>query len=48
MKKENKNTRIEIRISNSIKESLKQKTKEQNTTISKLLYNFIIHYLKEE
>ena len=48
MQKENKNTRIEIRVPISIKECLKQKTKKQNTTISKILYDFIIKYLKEE
>lgn len=48
MKKENKNTRIEIRISESMKNALKQKTKENNTTVSKVLYDFIIKYIKGE
>ena len=48
MKKENKNTRIEIRVSESMKQALKEKTAKKGTTVSKLLYQFITNYIKEE
>lgn len=48
MIKENKNSRIEIRLSSSIKEQFQEIAKKKNTTISKLLYGFIINTIKEE
>lgn len=48
MKKENKTTRIEIRVSESVKQALKEKAAKDGTTVSKLLYQFITNYIKEE
>ena len=48
MRKENKTTRIEVRVPESVKQLLKNKTVKNNTTVSKLLYDFIIKYIKEE
>lgn len=47
MKKENKTTRIEIRVPESVKQALKEKTAKDGTTVSKLLYQFITNYIKE-
>ena len=48
MRKENKTTRIEVRVPENVKQLLKNKTAKNNTTVSKLLYDFIIKYIKEE
>ena len=48
MKKENKTTRIEIRVPESVKQALKEQTAKDGITVSKLLYQFIIEYIKEE
>lgn len=48
MKKENKTTRIEIRVPESVKQAFKEKVAKDGTTVSKLLYQFITKYIKEE
>ena len=48
MVRENKNSRIEIRLPSSVKEQFQEIAKKKNTTISKLLYEFIINMVKEE
>lgn len=48
MKKENKTTRIEIRVPESVKQALKEKVDKNGTTVSKLLYQFITKYIEEE
>ena len=48
MIRENKNSRIEIRLPSNIKEQFQEIAKKKNTTISKLLYEFIINIIKEE
>lgn len=48
MIKNNKNSRIEIRLPLDIKEKFQNYAKKNNTSISKLLYNFILSTIKEE
>lgn len=48
MKKENKTTRIELRVPESVKQSFKKKAEQNNSTVSKILYQFIIKYIEEE
>lgn len=46
--KENKDSRIEIRIPHRIKELLQQEAKKNNISMSKLLYNLILTAINEE
>lgn len=45
--KDNKNARIEIRLPESIKHRFNEIALQENTTMSKLIYNFIISKLEE-
>ena len=46
--KENKDARIEIRISSRIKEILQLKAKENNISMSQFIYKLILTAINEE
>ena len=46
--KENKDSRIEIRISHRIKELLQKEAQKNNVSMSEFLYNLILTAINEE
>ena len=46
--KNNKDSRIEIRLPLNIKEKFQKVAKEKNMSISKMLYNYILSVIKED
>ena len=46
--KENKDSRIEIRLPLQLKESFQKVAKSKNTTMSKMIQSYILSVIKEE